>query len=499
MPGRDRRSGRLPGEWLRLKDRPIRAGGQATAVPVRHPDGRKGVYRQLRNPISDVERRRFKRELEILSSAVQHRGIVKLHEWNSDEDRPWYISELGGSFPDWWKRQNERFRQHPTSAVGSAVSVVQQLASALAVCHEKGVVHRDIKPSNVVVKEGVSEPWPILIDFGIAHQEKGARLTPTGDAVGNARFSPDVMRDRLEEVRPWVDVFGLAQLLIWMLDTGSSKNHWQRPVHWQYAHYSDKILSDLQLSVRAFTGVCSNLATSPADASEVGKLLGALFVTPRSASDRRVDPSTIANARARGAAAKRVAEASVQEEIANCVPLATRVYEQLRATVFSMLEEISQEDSTKEIIRDDAFRFALLGATDLLWVTVGPPPTGIHFRIKAKVVPWSDPPEADKARKTHLEFWRRHMPTTAIPFTFALEGGIVAVGDSRYLDGRWITILRDGTVNMHPLDAAFGRFSNNDLGGSAEGPGAAATIQQVREFVASVLTNAMYWEYIAEG
>ena len=88
-------------------------------------------------------------------------------------------------------------------------------------------------------------------------------------------------------------------------------------------------------------------------------------------------------------------------------------------------------------------------------------------------------------RKGHFDFWRKHMTRSAIPFTFALEGGVVEARDTRYLDGKWITIHRDGVINLHPLDAAFGNYSSNDLGGSAKGPGVVATMDDVRAFVVS--------------
>ena len=78
------------------------------------------------------------------------------------------------------------------------------------------------------MKNGVASPWPILIDFGLAHDDSEDRLTPANDAVGNARFSPDIMRRRVAEVLPWLDVFYLAQILIWMLDEEPPKAHWRR-------------------------------------------------------------------------------------------------------------------------------------------------------------------------------------------------------------------------------------------------------------------------------
>ena len=88
------------------------------------------------------------------------------------------------------------------------------------------------------------------------------------------------------------------------------------------------------------------------------------------------------------------------------------------------------------------------------------------------------------------------MPKDAICFTFALKGGVIQAYNTRYLKGKWVTIRRDGSIYLHPLSASFGPFGNNDLGGSAEGPGVLASMAEVRTFAISVLTNEKYWEYI---
>ena len=93
----------LPPNWKRLPGRAMK-GGQATALPVRHEDGRESVYREINAPMSQVDRARFRRELEILSCKVHHRAIVTLFDWSVDSDRPWYISELGDPFAQWWSR-----------------------------------------------------------------------------------------------------------------------------------------------------------------------------------------------------------------------------------------------------------------------------------------------------------------------------------------------------------------------------------------------------------
>ena len=481
----------IPEGWTRLKGREMRSGGQATVVCVRHKDGREGVYREMKKPMCEVSRRRFHRELEILSSKVQHEAVVTLFDWSEKIEHPWYISELGDPFDKWWSRRRKKLKQNPEALVEQAVSILRELSSALSDCHENGIVHRDIKPKNLIMKRGVPEPWPILIDFGIAHYEGEDRLTPADQALGNARFSPDVMRSRLEVVPPWLDIFDLGQLLIWMLDEEVPKRHWQRPVHWKYAIYSDGIPENLQLSIRAFTAACSTQVTSPANGTEVVGLLDKLFPRQLPKKVGQIDPNIITNAKKRGAAIKQLANAELEEEVQSGALLAEKIYLELRDTVLSVLDELYEEESSVEILSNPQFGYQISGATDLLWVSVGPLRCNIQLRIKTKIVPWSDPLPQNRSNR---DSWQKYMPKDAICFTFALEGGVVQASDTRYLEGKWVTIRRDGSIYLHPLLASFGNF--NDLGGSAQGLGQVALMDDVRDFAISIFTNETYWEYI---
>ena len=388
----------------------------------------------------------------------------------------------------------EGLAEDPETLVDKAVAVLVELSSALSLCHDNGVIHRDIKPKNLVVKKGVAEPWPILIDFGLAHAEDGNRLTPADQAVGNARFSPDIMRNRLDDIPPWLDVFDLAQLFIWMLDDKAPKDHWQRPVHWRYAVYSHSVPENVQLSIRAFTAACSSQDISPASGAEAIKLLQELF-PPRVASTAgEIDVSSMVEAKRRGEAKKLLGEAAVQEEVESCVPLGGKVYLALRDELLSVLEEVSKVEPSAKVMFDSPFHHQIVGATDLFAMCVGPPDHNIQLRIKAKIVPRSATPPANESNRA---FWQKYLHKDAICFTFALEGGVVQAHDTRYLEGRWVTIHRDGSIYLHPLSPGFGRFGNNDLGGSAEGPGVPAGIIDVRAFAVSVLTSEKYWEYIA--
>ena len=361
---------KLPCGWT--VTRRLRAGGQANVSVVRHTDGREGVLRSLKEPITTTSRERFGREIEILSGRFEHRSVVRILEWSADAQTPWYIGELGDSFEEWWRHWKDGDRRTPEDVVAKAVWAVGEIASALAVCHREGIVHRDIKPKNIVVKRGEANPWPILIDFGVAHDEGSPRLTAPADAVGNARFSPDVMRARVADVRPWLDVFELGQLLIWMLDEESPKRHWQRPVHWNYARYSRDIGQDMLMSIRAFTAACSTESVAPRNGAGCVELLRTLFVNGTSTEQSEGYTSgNIARAKRRGVANKLLVDQALAAEIESTVPRAQKVYAELRHALLSVCEEIREEEPSLAIDLDKKFHYRLTGATDLLWLTVG--------------------------------------------------------------------------------------------------------------------------------
>ena len=432
---------------------------------------------------------------KFLSQKVVHQGVVTLWDWSSAEEQPWYISELGEPFRQWWVNCKETLNDDPETIVDRAIQVVRQIALALAECHANGIVHRDLKPQNLVMKMGVLAPWPILIDFGIAHDESAERLTATNDAVGNARFSPDIMRRRLDDVPPWLDVFDLGQILIWMLDEEAPKAHWQRPIAWNHAVYEPAIPQAKEQSIRAFTASCSYQVSGPANGQETLHLLDILFPPEVPLQRLAFDASGIVEAKRRGKAKKLLVEAALNEEVQSSAPLAERIYGQLRETALGVLKRVSLHDPTARLVFDNVFHHKVIGAVDLVQMSVGPPSRNIQLRIKVKIVPQNETPTPNEHNRA---FWRKYIAEDATCFTFALEGGVPQAGNVRYYDCRWITIRRDGAMYMHPLKGDLGtNYSDNDLGGSAEGPGTICSMQDVSEYMTSVFTNPFFWEFVA--
>src|SRR5215510_14184377 len=108
---------------------------------------------------NDAERvRRFKREAAAASS-TNHPNILTIHEIGEAEGAHYIVSEFveGQTL----RALIERGRLSHSEAM----AIAEQVADALSVAHEAGIIHRDIKPENVMVRpDGLVK----VLDFGLA-------------------------------------------------------------------------------------------------------------------------------------------------------------------------------------------------------------------------------------------------------------------------------------------------------------------------------------------
>jgi serine/threonine protein kinase len=160
-----------------------------------------------RDFLGDEEARvRFDAEVETLAS-LHHPNIVQVIDCNIAPDgRPYLVME----FVDGMTLSEHRGTQPALSPVRIA-HIIRQIASALQVAHDRGVVHRDLKPDNVMLASlPGQEDFVKVIDFGIS-TKRSRRVTSDSGILGTPQFmAPEQAQDRRDEIDHRTDQFALA-------------------------------------------------------------------------------------------------------------------------------------------------------------------------------------------------------------------------------------------------------------------------------------------------
>jgi eukaryotic-like serine/threonine-protein kinase len=179
-----------------------RALGRAVAIKILLPMFAAGIKTE-----------RFAREVR-LTAALQHPNIVPVFtagrvpaanfiEAESPAELPYYVMPYvpGESL-------RTRLTRDGRLPLADAISILRDVARALAFAHERGVVHRDVKPENVLLAGDAA----VVTDFGIAKAVSSAaqpaELDPqvaTLSAVGSAIGTPAYMAPEQATGDPGVD------------------------------------------------------------------------------------------------------------------------------------------------------------------------------------------------------------------------------------------------------------------------------------------------------
>ncbi|MDR7898117.1 serine/threonine-protein kinase [Thermosynechococcus sp. JY1334] len=96
----------------------------------------------------------------------------------------------------------------------TALHYIRQVASALELVHEHGLLHRDVKPDNIMLRDGTDQV--VLIDFGIA-REYTAGVTETNTGLLSAGYAPVEQYLPRHQWTPATDVYALAATLYALL------------------------------------------------------------------------------------------------------------------------------------------------------------------------------------------------------------------------------------------------------------------------------------------
>jgi len=183
--------------------------------------GRRVAVKSLKVPSAQAQKSfhtRFLREARA-ASRLNHPHIATIHDYGeTDDGQPYLVMELieGHSL-------NEILSQN-TLSPDRALTIIKQVAEAIAEAHHHGIVHRDIKPSNVAINQRNEVK---VLDFGLAKQiepsgletqrfgetpELTATKTLEGVVVGTpAYLSPEQALGNPVDKRS--DIFSIGSLL----------------------------------------------------------------------------------------------------------------------------------------------------------------------------------------------------------------------------------------------------------------------------------------------
>jgi serine/threonine protein kinase/tetratricopeptide (TPR) repeat protein len=177
---------------------------------------------------------RFRAEAEA-AAKLTHANIVQIYETGEHEGRPFFSLEFvdGGSL-------EQRLAGNPTNP-RAAAELIETLARAMQVAHERGIVHRDLKPANILLARLSSQSsivrtrgsdsqslppdhWsrattPKIADFGLAkHLDDDSSQTKSGTILGTPSYmAPEQAEGRSRDVGPAADIYALGAILYELL------------------------------------------------------------------------------------------------------------------------------------------------------------------------------------------------------------------------------------------------------------------------------------------
>ena len=209
----DARPGRRLGDFTLLKR--LGRGAQGDVYEARQESLGRLVALKILAPhltLNPDRVQRFRREAEA-GGRLGHPNIVGVHAVGASDGFHFIVQELVAGGRTLGDRivgaRNEA--DLPRDWYETTAQLFVQVADALHVAHEAGIVHRDVKPGNILItKPGV----PKVADFGLAMVLDDLHRSLSGELIGTPFYmSPEQTSARREGLDRRTDVFSLGVTL----------------------------------------------------------------------------------------------------------------------------------------------------------------------------------------------------------------------------------------------------------------------------------------------
>ncbi len=160
---------------------------------------------------------RFSREAKA-ASRINHPHAVSVTDFGEDENGVVFLvmEYLHG------RTLKEVIKAEGPMAIDRALEIVRQVAGALDVAHQQGVVHRDLKSDNIMVSRTNGDEWAKVLDFGIAkiQQPPGGRdidITAPNLVIGTPQYMSPEQCSQSAPLDARSDIYSLGIIVYEML------------------------------------------------------------------------------------------------------------------------------------------------------------------------------------------------------------------------------------------------------------------------------------------
>lgn len=204
----------LAGKY-RLLD-PLGEGGMGVVYRAHHEELETDVaIKVMHDPASAApsELSRFKREARA-AARLRSPHVAPIFDYGVDGGMPYIVMELLEG-----EDLGQEMEREKRLAPARVVAIVKQVAKALRIAHEAGLVHRDLKPANVFLARTGGEEIVKVLDFGIAKEQQPSLVhveTTDNLVLGSpAYMAPEQARGMSVDAR--ADLWSLGVMTFEML------------------------------------------------------------------------------------------------------------------------------------------------------------------------------------------------------------------------------------------------------------------------------------------